>query len=87
MLAAERMRCVACLAHEGKFALVNCCVKIMFEVCGREFSSRLNITGIAVLQEFVPPTSQPPVWSEGGMVYADMSQPPPVQMPSASGMT
>lgn len=40
-----------------------------------------------MLQDFVSPAPQPPVWTEGGMVYADMSQPPPVQMPSASGMT
>jgi hypothetical protein len=49
--------------------------------------SCLNITGIGMLQDFVPPAPQPPIWPEGGMVYADMSQPPPVQIPSASGMT
>jgi hypothetical protein len=37
-----------------------------------------------MLQDFAP---QPPIWPEGGMVYADMSQPPPVQIPSASGTT
>lgn len=35
--------------------------------------------------EFVTPAPQLPVWPEGRMVYPDMSQPPPVQMPSASG--
>jgi hypothetical protein len=47
----------------------------------------LNVTGIGMLQEFVPPAPQPLVWREGGMVYPDMSQPPPLQLPSASGMT
>jgi hypothetical protein len=47
----------------------------------------LHVTGIDVLQDYVPPAPQPPVWPEGGMVYPDMSQPPPVQMPAASGMT
>jgi hypothetical protein len=47
----------------------------------------LSVSGIGMLQEFVPPAPQPPIWPEGGMVYPDMSQPPPLQLPSASGMT
>ncbi|XP_069674075.1 serine/arginine repetitive matrix protein 2-like isoform X2 [Periplaneta americana] len=35
--------------------------------------------------DYVPPAPQPPSWPEGGMVYPDMSQPPPVQIPPASG--
>lgn len=47
----------------------------------------LNVTRIHMFQEYVTPAPQLPVWPEGRMVYPDMSQPPPVQMPSASGMT
>ncbi|PSN44338.1 hypothetical protein C0J52_11112 [Blattella germanica] len=35
--------------------------------------------------EYAPPAQQPPSWTDGGMVYPDVSQPPPVQIASVSG--
>jgi hypothetical protein len=38
-----------------------------------------------MLQDYAPSSMPSASWSEGGLVYPDISQPPPLQVPGSSG--